>query len=146
MWIEDLTDMLEVVVWNEVYLRVSDVLTAGRVIEMKATLDKRDEALRATAQEIRTLAPGKANGANERSADTCQESAVLLQFSPAITGDELREVREILASSPGQRPVRLLFDRANGNSLRLDTGTEFHVNLTRDHEEKLSRWLVTAKS
>jgi len=146
MWIEDLTDMLEVVVWNEVYLRVSDVLTAGRVIEMKATLDKRDEALRATAQEIRTLAPGKANGANERSADTCQESAVLLQFSPAITGDELREVREILASSPGQRPVRLLFDRANGNSLRLDAGTEFHVNLTRDLEEKLSRWLVTAKS
>ena len=146
MWIEDLTDMIEVVVWNEVYLKVSDTLAAGRVIEMKATLDKRDAALRATAQEIRTLAPGKANGANERSADTCQESAVLLQFSPAITGDELREVREILASSPGQRPVRLLFDRANGNSLRLDTGTEFHVNLTRDLEEKLSRWLVTAKS
>ncbi len=146
MWIEDLTDMLEVVVWNEVYLKVSDVLAAGRVIEMKATLDKRDEALRATAQEIRTLASGKANGANERSTDTCQESTVLLQFSPAITGDELREVREILASSPGQQPVRLLFDRANGNSLRLDAGAEFRVNLTRDLEEKLSRWLIPAKS
>jgi hypothetical protein len=69
-----------------------------------------------------------------------------LQFSPATTGDELREVREILASSPGRRPVRLLFDRANGNSLRLDAGTEFRVNLTRDLEAKLSRWLVTAKS
>ena len=146
IWIEDLTNMLEAVVWNEVYLKVSDVLAAGRVIEMKATLDKRDETLRATAQEIRALALGKANGSNERATDGCQESAVLLQFPPAITGAELREVREILASSPGRRPVRLLFDRANGNSLRLDAGAEFRVNLTQDLEEKLSRWLVTAES
>jgi hypothetical protein len=54
----------------------------------------------------------------------------------------LRQVREILASSPGPRPVRLLFDRANGNSLRLDAGAEFCVNLTRELEEKLSPWLV----
>jgi hypothetical protein len=40
----------------------------------------------------------------------------------------------------------LLFDRANGNALCLDAGAEFSVNLTRDLEEKLSRWLVTAKS
>jgi len=70
---------------------------------------------------------------------------VLLQFSPATTRDELREVRRILASSPGRRPVRLLFDRANGNALRLDAGAEFSVNLTRDLEEKLSRWLVIAE-
>ena len=70
---------------------------------------------------------------------------MLLQFSPATTGDELREVRRILASSPGRRPVRLLFDRASGNALCLDAGTEFSVNLTRDLEEKLSRWLVTAE-
>jgi DNA polymerase-3 subunit alpha len=142
VWVEDLTDMLEVVVWNEVYLKVSDALTAGRVIEMKGTLDKREEVLRATALEIRLLAPGKTNGANEEPADTRQQPAVLLQFSPAATGDDLRKVREILVSSPGRRPVQLLFDRANGNSLRLDAGTDFSVNLTPDMEEKLSRWLV----
>jgi len=146
VWVEDLTDMIEVVVWNEVYMKISDALVAGRVVEIKGTLDKRDDALRGTAQEIKTLAPEKTNGANERSINALQESAVLLQFSSATTGDELREVREILASSPGRRPVRLLFDRANGNSLRLDAGTEFRVNLTRDIEAKLSRWLVTAKS
>jgi DNA polymerase-3 subunit alpha len=146
VWVEDLTDMLEVVVWNEVYMKISDALVAGRVVEIKATLDKRDDALRGTAQEIKTLAPEKTNGANERSINALQESAVLLQFSPATTGDELREVREILSSSPGRRPVWLLFDRANGNSLRLDAGMEFRVNLTRDLEAKLSRWLVTAKS
>jgi DNA polymerase III alpha subunit len=138
--------MLEVVVWNEVYLKVSAALVAGRVIEIKGTLDKRDEIPRAVAQEIKTLSPRKANGATEESTGSNQESAVLLQFSPATTGDELREVRRILASSPGRRPVQLLFDRANGNALRLDVGAEFNVNLTRDLEEKLSRWLVTEKS
>jgi DNA polymerase III subunit alpha len=142
IWIEDLTEMLEVVVWNEVYLKVSDALTAGRVVEIKGTLDKREEVLRATALEIRMLAQRKANGANEESTDARQQPAVLLQFSPATTGDELREVREILVSSPGRRPVELLFDRENGNSLRLDAGTDFRVNLTPDLEEKLSRWLV----
>src|SRR5438874_7906088 len=58
LWVEDLNDMLEVVVWNEVYLKVSDVLAAGRVVEIKGTLDKRDEALRATALEIRSIALG----------------------------------------------------------------------------------------
>jgi DNA polymerase III subunit alpha len=146
IWVEDRTNVLEVVVWNEVYLEVSDALVAGRVIEIKGTLDKRDEIPRAVAQEIKTLSPRKPNGATEGSTDSNQESAVLLQFSSATTGDELREVRRILASSPGRRPVRLLFDRANGNSLRLDAGAEFSVNLTRDLEEKLSRWLVTAQS
>jgi DNA polymerase-3 subunit alpha len=144
VWIEDRADMLEVVVWNEVYLKASEALVPGRVIEIKWTLDKRDEIPRAVAQEIRTLAPRKSNGATEGSTD--KESAVLLQFSPATTGDELREVRRILASSPGRRPVRLLFDRANGNALRLDAGAEFSVNLTRDLEEKLSRWLLKEKT
>src|SRR6184192_1921694 len=53
VWLEDLTEMLEVVVWNEVYLKLSDVLAPGRVIEIKGTLDKREEILRATALEIR---------------------------------------------------------------------------------------------
>jgi len=145
VWVEDLTDMLEVVVWNEVYLKISDSLAAGRVIEIRGTLDKREEVLRATAMEIRLLAPEKTNGASEQSTDARQEPAVQLQFSPAATGDELRQVRQILVSSPGRRPVQLLFDRANGNSLRLDAGTDFRVNLTPDVEEKLSRWLVTVK-
>jgi DNA polymerase-3 subunit alpha len=145
VWVEDLTDVLEVVVWNEVYLKISDSLVAGRVIEIRGTLDKREEVLRATAMEIRLLVPGKTNGASEQSTDARQEPAVQLQFSSAATGDELRQVRQILVSSPGRRPVQLLFDRANGNSLRLDAGTDFRVNLTPDVQEKLSRWLVTVK-
>ena len=73
------------------------------------------------------------------------EPAVLLQFSPATTSQELHEVHELLASSPGQRRVQLLFDRPNG-PLRVDAGAELCVDLTRDLEQKLTRWLVTTKS
>ncbi|HEU0274785.1 MAG TPA: DNA polymerase III subunit alpha [Candidatus Udaeobacter sp.] len=146
VWIEDRADMLEVVVWNEVYVKVADLLVAGAVIELRGTLDKRDDIPRAVAQDIKTLSPRKSNGATEGSSDSKQESAVLLQFSPATTEDELREVRRILASSPGGRRVQLLFDRANGRPLRMDAGPDLKVNLTPDLEEKLSPWLVTAKS
>ena len=143
--IEDLVDTLEVVVWNELYVKVSDVLVPGRVVELKATLDRRDEMLRATAAEIKPLAPAKPNGATDRPEDGPQVSTILLRFSSATTGDELRQVRNILVSSPGRHPVQLLFDRENGNSLRFDAGAEFRVDVTPDLEEKLSRWLVTEK-
>ena len=146
VWIEDLTSMLEVVVWNEVYLKISDALATGRVVEIRGTLDKREDAVRAVAQDIKILTPRKTNGGYEKSTHALQEPAVLLRFSAATTTAELREVRGILASSPGRCPVQLLFDRGNGNALRLDAGAEFHVDLTRDLEEKLSRWLVTAKA
>ena len=143
MWLEDLMDVLEVVVWNEIFLKVSDILVPGRVVELKATLDRRDEMLRATAVEIKPLAVTRPNGATARSEDTSQVSAIRLRFSSATTGDELREVRNILLRSPGRQPVQLVFDRGNGNSLRLDAGTEFRVNLTPDLAKKLARWLVT---
>ncbi len=141
VWLEDLMDTLEVVVWNEVYLKVSDILVPGRVVELKATLDRRDEMLRATAVEIKPVAAGRPNGGTERSEG--KVSAIRLRFSSATTGDELRQVRNILASAPGRHPVQLLFDRDDGNSLRLDAGTEFGVDLTPNLVEKLSRWLVT---
>jgi len=146
LWLEDLTTTLEVVVWNDVYVKVSDALIAGRVLEVKGTLDKRDEHLRGTAVEIRLLAPEKDNGSTGISADAAQDSVILLQFSAATTGDELRQVREILASSPGGRQVELLFDRGNGNAVRLNAGTELRVDFTPALEQKLSRWLVTAKT
>jgi DNA polymerase III alpha subunit len=136
-------DVLEVVVWNEVYLKVSDILVPGRVVELKATLDRRDEMLRGTAVEIKPVAATRPNGATEGSENTSQVSAIRLQFSSATTGDELRQVRNILVSSPGRQPVQLLFDRANDSPLRLDAGKEFRVDLTPALAEKLSRWLIT---
>src|SRR5213596_393130 len=124
VWVEDLSGTLEVVLWNEVYMKVADALAPGRVIEIRGTLDRRDETVRATAENVTMPTAEKTHeaAANKNSASTFQDPTVFLQFSSATTSNELREVREILASSPGRRPVQLLFDRAAGDSLRMNTG------------------------
>ncbi|HJX98905.1 MAG TPA: DNA polymerase III subunit alpha [Chthoniobacterales bacterium] len=147
IWIEDRTGTLEVVVWNDVYVTVSEILVPGKVVEVRGTIDTRGDSLRATAQKVRVPTASKTNGASNgnEGSPTNSEPAVLLQFSPGTTSAELREVRELLASSPGQRRVQLLFDRPNGEPLRMDAGSELRVNLTQDLEQKLMRWLVTSK-
>ena len=142
VWVEDLTGTLEVVIWNEVYVQVADALATGRVIAIQGTIDARGESLRAIAQKVKILA----NGNGQSSGASADETAVLLRFSAEATKEELREVREILATSPGQRPVRLVFDRAERDPFCLDAGAQFRVNLTRELEEKLARWLVSSKS
>jgi hypothetical protein len=64
-----------------------------------------------------------------------------LRFSTAATPDELREVREILTSSPGPRRVQLMFGRPTGEALCVDAGNEFRIALTPELERKLSPWL-----
>jgi DNA polymerase-3 subunit alpha len=149
VWVEDLTATLEIVIWNDLYVQVSEMLMTGRVVDVQGTIDTRGDSLRATAQKVRLITREKTNGtatANETPASTYgEELIVMLQFSRATTSDELREVRQILASSPGQRRVQLLFERAPNDPLRVDAGTDFRVDLTRDLEQKLSRWLVTSK-
>ncbi len=149
MWLEDLSGTLEVVVWNDLYVKVAETLAPGRVVEVQGTIDARGDSLRATAQRVKVLSSERPNGSargNGESASGSKESVVLLQFSPAATGDELREVREILASSPGDRRVQLLFARAGDDPLRVDAGDDVRVDLTRDLEAKLARWLVSTKS
>jgi DNA polymerase III subunit alpha len=148
IWLEDRTGTIEIVVWNDVYVAVSDLLVPGKVVEIRGTIDTRADSLRATAQKVRvptaTISNGALNGNGGSTA--AEEPALLLQFSVATTSEELREVRELLASSPGQRRVQLLFDRPNGEPLRVDAGADLRVNLTSDLEQKLMRWLVTTKS
>ena len=169
VWVEDRTGTLEVVVWNDVYVVVSEILVPGRVVEVRGTIDTRGDSLRATAQKIRVPGANKANGASNGNAGLGEatsrpekstrlrdatagqasaesEPAVLLQFSPATTKEELREVRELLESSPGRRRVQLLFDRPSGEPLRVDAGADLCVELTSDLEQKLVRWLVTTKA
>ena len=147
IWIEDLSAVLEVVIWNDVYVKVADMLAPGRVIELHGSIDTRGDALRATAQKLKPLNKGNGTaGSDARSISTGEETVIWLRFSPATTAAELREVHQLLARSPGRQPVRLLFDRANGPALHMDAGADLRVELTRELEEKLSRWLVTSKA
>jgi DNA polymerase-3 subunit alpha len=148
IWLEDLTGSLEIVVWNDVFVTVMELLEPGRVVELRGTIDTRGDSLRATAQKVRVPTASKTNGASNGNGNgnSIDETAVLLQFSPATTSEELREVRALLASSPGQRRVQLLFDRPNAEPLRVDAGPDLRINLTHELQQKLMRWLVATKS
>ncbi len=148
VWLEDLTGTIEVVLWNEVFVKVSDALQVGAVIALKGTLDKRDDTVRATAQKVKVLTTEKRQNVvpNESDKPPCDTPAatVRLRFTTGATPDELREVRQILSSSPGPLRVQLMFGRPTGEALCVDAGSEFRIALTPELEQKLSPWLTPA--
>jgi len=145
VWLEDLTATLEVVLWNEVYTTVADVLALGRVIAVQGTLDKRADALRAVAQKVKILTPAMAASRppNESNGHgpLDREAPLVLCFSPTASADEFRQVQAVLAASPGTQPVRLMFCRPDGESLQMEAGTNLRVEMTPALREKLAPWL-----
>jgi DNA polymerase-3 subunit alpha len=141
VWLEDLTGTLELVIWNELYLECVEQLVPGNVVGVRGKLDLRDEALRATAEKLRLLSTevsrnGKTNGS--------EMPPLCLRFSANVRRDELREVQALLAASPGQQPVRLFFETAEGEMVRVDAGVNFQVSVTAELEQRLRRWLISA--
>jgi DNA polymerase-3 subunit alpha len=147
VWLEDLSATLEVVLWNEVYVPISDTLALGRVIAVRGTLDKRDDALRAVAQKVKVLTPSAAPASppNESNGNrvALSETPLVLRFSPTASADEFRQVQAVLAASPGTRPVRLMFCRPDGELLQMEAGNNLRVEMTPELRGKLAPWLQT---
>jgi DNA polymerase III subunit alpha len=149
VFLEDLTGTLEVVLWNETYVPVAHALEAGAVIAIRGTIDKRDDTIRATAQKVKLLTPESAVGPNETtngaetngSARVREESAVTLRFPAGVATEELRTVREILASSPGSQPVTLMMTREDGRTVQIEAGEFCRVEFTPAIERQLAPWL-----
>src|SRR5438552_824847 len=139
IWIEDLTGTLELVVWNELYLECAENLVPGNVVAIRGKLDLRDESLRATAEKLRILSTDHASTPSDMPSDPVPP--LCLRFSHDAGSEELREVREILSSSPGRTPVELIFESEAGEAVRVNAGANFCVTLNVDLREKLSRWL-----
>lgn len=135
VFVEDLTGILEVVLWSETYAPVASQLELGAVIAIRGTIDKREDAVRATAQKARILKPGDLRAAEPN------ESPLTLRFGTEAAPEELRTVREILASSPGAQPVTLMLTSQSGETVWIDAGDSFRVGLTPAVEEQLARWL-----
>lgn len=138
VWLEDMTGTLEVVLWNEVYVKVSAALIVGSIIAVRGTLDKRDESVRATALNVKLLEPDQAR---TESPNESEAPGITLRFSPAVTAEELRHVREVLARNPGNHRVQLVFERASGPALRVDVSNELRAELTPELEATLAPWL-----
>jgi DNA polymerase-3 subunit alpha len=145
VWLEDLTATLEVVLWNEVYVSVSEALIPGRVVAVQGTLDKRDDALRAVAQKVKVLSPanGQSRLPNESNGNghADHEAPLVLRFASTASVDEFRRVQAMLAASPGTRPVRLMFCRPDGESLQMEAGANLRVEMTAELRDKLAPWL-----
>jgi DNA polymerase-3 subunit alpha len=148
VFVEDLTGTLEVVLWNETYVPVASLLEPGKVIAIRGTIDKREDTVRATAQKVKVLRPDsdspddKSNGAETNGAARVREGPpVTLRFAAGTGAEELRGVRDLLASSPGAQPVTLMLTRENGQTVRIEAGAPWCIELTPELERQLAPWL-----
>jgi DNA polymerase-3 subunit alpha len=150
VFLEDLTGTLEVVLWNETYVTVAHALEPGSVIAIRGTIDKRDDTIRATAQKVKVLTPENAsavpnkttNGSETNGTTRVREDApITLRFAAGIGADELRTVRQILASSPGLQPVTLMLTSDAGATVRIEAGDACRIDLTPSVEQQLTPWL-----
>jgi len=139
VWLEDLTGTLELVIWNELYLECAEKLIPGNVVGVRGKLDLRDESLRATAETLRLLSSEASRNSNANGSEILP---LCLRFSANAGSDELREVQALLTASPGQQPVRLFFETAEGETVRVDASANFHVSVTAELEQRLQRWLI----
>ncbi len=132
------------VVWNEVYTKISDALVPGKVIAVQGTIDKRDDAVRATAQKVKVLQPDPTNGVDKPARAEVMgggPTKMVLRFSPSATSAELQDVRQILASSPGMTAVQLILQRPGGETFCVEAGSDCRVAATPELKERLAQWL-----
>jgi DNA polymerase-3 subunit alpha len=141
VWLEDLTGTLELVIWNELYLECAEKLVTGNVVGVRGKLDLRDESLRATAEKLRLLSSEVSRNSNGNGSEM---PPLCLRFSVNAGSEELREVQALLVASPGHQPVRLFFETAEGETVRVDAGADFQVSVTAELEQRLQRWLIAA--
>ncbi len=129
--IEDLTASLEVMIWSETFTKSQAHLVLGNVVTITGRLDRREEAPRLSANEVKPLKkPAPA------------DKPVVLSFQQGSTEHDLAAVREIVAQFPGPRSLELCFLDARGNRLRMRAGKEFAVALTAESEQRLAPWLT----
>ena len=82
------------------------------------------------------------NGSETNGTARAREDApITLRFAAGTGADELRTVREILASSPGLQPVTLMMKSNGGATVRIDAGDSCRIELTPSVEQQLTPWL-----
>jgi len=140
--LEDLTGSVEVLVWNETFTKHGRLLEPGKVVAITARVDKREEAVRLAAAEIRAIAPS--GGTNGNGHALAPATPVLLRFRhPSTTEVQLIQLRETLVHHPGPRPVHVEFVNEAGRKVRMKLGAQFGVDLSPELQSRLGEWLVS---
>jgi DNA polymerase-3 subunit alpha len=133
--LEDLTGHVEMLAWSETYLKCAQHLELGRVVQIEARLDKREETPRLVASEIKPL---KVSGIAPRI-----ESPIVVRFSHAETTErDLLNLKQTIEQFPGTRPLQIEFVNGGGKKLRMKLGVEFNVELSPELQSRLGPLIV----
>ena len=109
---------------------------SGVVYVRTTGVDQRGEELRIVVNEVTPLRVPKAGNNGQ---------PLRLRFQlETLRPDDLGQLRDILAASPGDCPVELEFERADGHRLVMQTGPAHRVKRTPELEARLGPRMVTA--
>jgi DNA polymerase-3 subunit alpha len=128
--LEDLTDQIEVMVWNDAYTKSQAHLQQGSVVSITGRLRLQDEGPRLSGDEVKPLKK-----------PVPREAPVVLRFDSNTSEADLLTVREAIQSSPGARKVELVFRSSDGKTLKMLPGEEFRVNWNEDLKSRLEPWI-----
>ncbi len=144
--LEDLTGSVEVLVWNETFVKHGRFLELGKVVAITGKVDNREEAVRLSASEIRPITPTATNGnGNGHTPPPPETTPIRLRLPhPATTERQLIDLRDTLTTNPGPRPVQVEFIDPAGRKLVMKLGPQFTVTLTPTLQSRLSEWLVSS--
>ena len=134
MWdLEDLDGIVRCIMWPEQFAEFGELVKADAILALRATVDRRPggEEVNLIVNELIPL--------EELSARFT--SGVLIRVREDVHGiDVLTPLREIVRGYPGNKPLRLRLELADGGSVMLDcakSGVTIDPELRRRVEELL---------
>ncbi len=128
--LEDLTGQAEIMVWPEAFSSCGSLLETGKVVQVTAKLDKREEKPRLVASEFKVIKETKGAG-----------SIRLTVQHELVEVEELARIRETLHRFPGKTPVILNFQFGTGERVVMKTGPKYHVQDSEELRLALDGWL-----
>jgi DNA polymerase III subunit alpha len=129
--LEDLTDQIEVMIWNEAYTKSQRHLEAGKVVALTGRLDLRDEGPRVTADKVEPLTKAAPK----------ERPLILKLRRNKATVEDLARIRALIRDNPGRRKIEFRLEAKDGTPLRLIPGDEFTIDATSAVQAQLAEWM-----
>ncbi len=127
--LEDYTGSIEMSVWNETFVKVSELLNVGAVVSLSARVTKRDESLRISINSISPL--------------VLQSNPVRLRVSRQSMDERaLYAIVNAATRHPGSRKLLIDFVDASGKSCVVCAGKEFFVGNERAFVNEIKQYLL----
>ena len=129
--LEDYTGSLEISVWNETFVKVSELLNIGTVVSLSVRVAKREESLRVSMSNVSLL-----NLKPSRKPVRLKVNRKLMDESA------LYEIMNSVIRYPGNRKLLIDFVGTNGKSCTICAGQEFLIGDERALVSEIERYLL----